>query len=114
NELAGRYLASVQRPARESLEPDMAAVFQTDLRLQRNVDLIGGQCHPERIAGGLALLDAIAKRGIEEAGHAAPACLGLIERDVGVLEQFPGRAAIIREHGDADAAARNQAAVFDI
>ncbi len=81
-------------PSREALETHEATTFKFELRLDGDFDFVVGQSGAQSVAPRLAALQADAKVGIEETAIAASARLGLIQGDIGVLEEVLRRMAI--------------------
>ena len=85
------------------LEPAAPVRLQVEDRLEVQPELPGLQCFAQ-IEFELA---AAARRGVErsfeEAEHAAPVALRPVQREVGVLQQLVGIAAVVGADRDADA-----------
>src|SRR5208282_3735355 len=115
DEVSWRYHAAPRvGPPQESLEPRDAFLRQIDIRLEEYCELVGDE--------GLAKVDLkfasglyqIVHRRLEEAEPIAAVAFGLIERDVGALEQEIRIRAIPRCHSNPDAGADDHVMAGDL
>ena len=96
-------------PPQQRLERDRRLRAQVEGRLIFEIDLVGAERVAQRLSEAQSLVEPRADLAREELMHSAAALLGLIERDIGVLEQLLEVRAVVGIDGDADAHARRSA-----
>ena len=114
DEGTGRDLAQRRvAPADQGLGADHRAAAQADLRLVVQAELLAGQGLAHCMVQPHALAQVGVLLGLVEAEGGAPALLGAAHRRFGMADQLLAVAAVLRVHGQADAAGQREAQAVD-
>src|SRR5215471_17117208 len=114
NELVGRHQAALRMPpAYQRLRPAQPAGRDVDDRLIEQLELAAGHRFAQVVLQLMAGIRLPGHLHVEEAVAVAALRLAAIEREVGVLDQLGGLAAVGRGDGDADAGADADGTALD-